>query len=216
MRPLFQDVFRTDFASPGFALWNLGAISSAELRRRMVELKLDLADQYRERFGRHLGYLSVARFNQQVTTKFHLDGAPDESYLMLGYEPTVVRSEIAFADYTHAAFEVGVTPREYLERFNPMYAVHADRLAPYISRLDAFDPSSAQILLINNSAQAYVPGRMASLGVMHQATIPIVMPDESRVVNSAMLGVFDSPDQEPIGRDEVERFAGAMPVAGSY
>ena len=45
----------------------------------------------------------MGRFDSQTTTKFHLDGAPDEAFLMLGYEASPVRSELAIADYSKAA-----------------------------------------------------------------------------------------------------------------
>jgi hypothetical protein len=35
----------------------------------------------------------MGRFDSQATTKFHLAGAPDEAFLMLGYEASRVQSE---------------------------------------------------------------------------------------------------------------------------
>ena len=58
----------------------------------MVELKGLLSDLAVQRGRRPFAYLSMARFDQQETTKFHLDGAPAESLLMLGYEPSKIRS----------------------------------------------------------------------------------------------------------------------------
>jgi hypothetical protein len=43
--------------------------------------------------------LSLAvRFDQQVNT-FHVDNAADQSFLMLGYEPSEIESELHIADY---------------------------------------------------------------------------------------------------------------------
>src|SRR5262245_15051296 len=76
---VFRQVFRHDFTAPGTALLSLDAdVGSVALRRLMVALKESLDGLYRERTGQRLAYLSMARFDQQVTTKFHLDGAPEE------------------------------------------------------------------------------------------------------------------------------------------
>ena len=59
----------------------------------MVVIKRELQSIHRKNSGRELLYLTAERFDQQQTTKFHLDGAPAESILMLGYEPTVSLDE---------------------------------------------------------------------------------------------------------------------------
>jgi hypothetical protein len=191
---VFPQVFRSDFSAPGVALLSLGPmVGSTELRSLMVALKEALLDLYFRHTDRHLVYLSMAKFNQQVTTKFHLDGAPEESYLMLGYEPTVVPSRLAVADYTRAARDWGITPETLLADFNPMYADHERRLRPYVTELTAFDPAVAQILLVNNSRMPYVESRRNPLGVMHQATIVTPQPGRNRVVNSIMMGTAAEP-----------------------
>lgn len=127
----------------------------------------------------------MGRFDSQVTTKFHLDGAPDEAFLMLGYESSPVQSELAVADYARAAHDWGITPQELLADFNPMYANHAERLLPYVTPLSAFDPKKSHILLLNNSSLPYMKGKNM-LGMMHQAT---TIPDSQarRIINSTML-----------------------------
>src|SRR5215217_2782222 len=147
---LFAQVFRRDFSAPGVGLVSLGrGVPSEKLRRFMMALKESLDRLYRQSFGRRLAYLSLARFNQQVTTKFHLDGSPDEAYLMLRYEPTAVPSAVAVADYTRAAHEWGIEPKQLLAERNPMFAEHERPLLKYVTRLEGFDPSAAQVLLIN-------------------------------------------------------------------
>jgi hypothetical protein len=62
-------VFRRDFNAPGAAVLSLGhAVHSTELRRFMVALKEALDEVFHRATGRYLVYLSMARFNQQVTT----------------------------------------------------------------------------------------------------------------------------------------------------
>ncbi len=145
---VFAQVFRRDFTAPGVALLSLSrGVGSADLRRFMVDLKEALSDRYRALTGRRLGYSSMGRFNQQTTTRFHLDGSPDEAYLMLGYEPTVVASELYIADFTRAAHDWGITPKVLLAERNPMYGDHERRLTPYATRLEAFDPAASQVVL---------------------------------------------------------------------
>jgi hypothetical protein len=214
---VFGQVFRRNFRAPGAALLSLGpGVSSGELRAFQLALKEALGGLYHGRTGRDLVYLSLARFNQQVTTKFHLDGAPEEAYLLLGYEPSSVSSSLAIADYTRAAHDWGIDPKTLLSDFNPMFAGHERRLLPYVTRLEAFDPGAAQILLLNNSSLPYREDGGNVLGVMHQATVPNPRPDQPRVVNSIMLGVADDPSQQPVADAAQRWFLETDEVAGSY
>ena len=196
---VYPQVFRHDFRAPGFALVSLGpSVGSRPLRRFMVSLKERLAVIHHGLSGRHLVYLSMGRFDQQETTKFHLDSAPDESFLMLGYEPTPVRSELAVADYTRAAFDLGVDPKTFLDDYNPMFSKGEGMLAPYVTRVKHFDPASAQVLLVNNSAEPFSRSVRNMLGVMHQASVPNPDPGRARVVNSTMIGTAAGPDDGPV------------------
>lgn len=207
----FPLIFRRDFPRPGFALLSFTAsVSSRALRRFMLDWKQSLGSLYREEFGHPLSYLSLARFDQQVTTKFHLDASPPESYLMLGYEPTSVRSAVALADYTRAAHEWGIDVPTLLSDFNPMFGPHEERLLPYVTQLPELDNGRSHVLLINNSSLTYEPGRGHSLGVMHQATILRPDPQASRVVNSIMLAAGEERESAEL----LERFATSQEVAG--
>lgn len=85
-RRLYPLVFRTDFSQPGFALLDLGPDFGSETPRRLVvELKQQFDRLESQHRGRRLAYQSMGRFDQQVTTKPHRDGGPNESILMLGY-----------------------------------------------------------------------------------------------------------------------------------
>src|ERR1043166_2092089 len=86
---VFGLVWRFDFDAPGFCLLDAApGTDSRALRSAMLTLKGHLSDLCFRRTGRGLLFRSLARFDQQETTKFHLDGAPDQSMLMLGYEPS--------------------------------------------------------------------------------------------------------------------------------
>lgn len=200
-------VCRTDFSTPGFCLIDLGPKSnSIEMRKAMVAIKRALQEIIRARSKRELLYLSAERFDQQQTTKFHLDGAPKESILMLGYEPTEIESEVALADYSQCARDLNLTPDEFLSRHNPMFAQGAKLLEDYVTKLTAFSNEHFQIILINNSLTPLNGPDAGWQGVLHTATI--LTPDQSkrRVINSTMLGVFPSGTSESISAADQDQF----------
>ena len=113
---------RHEFDQPGFCLLNAGrALDSMGFRRLMADLKQAMAEIHEARTGNTLVYLSAARFDQQTTTKPHLDGGPQECFLMLGYEPSAVDAKLEIADYSKCAFDLGLTPQEFLAKHNPMF-----------------------------------------------------------------------------------------------
>jgi len=98
---VYDLAWRFDFAAPGFAVLDTGpGMDSHTLRSLMVDLKRRLSEIGVRRGGEPFAYRSMARFDRQETTKFHLDGAPEQSMLMLGYEPSKVQSRLFLADYT--------------------------------------------------------------------------------------------------------------------
>ena len=185
---VFDLVWRFDFTAPGFAVLDTGpGVDSHTLRSWMVALKERLSEIGIRRGGKPFSFRSMARFDQQVTTKFHLDGAPAESMLILGYEPSMVVSWIFLADFTRAAFDLGITPQRFLDEFNPMYKKGEELLGRYVTQLPQPTEGHSRILVINNSSLPFTEARKNPLGVMHKAII--VTPDEAerRIVNSTML-----------------------------
>src|SRR5687767_12260989 len=86
---VFDLVWRLDLAAPGFCVLDARpGVDSPNLRSWMVGLAGLLREVGVRRVGYGFGVRAVARFDQQVTTKFHLDGGPDRSALVLGYEPS--------------------------------------------------------------------------------------------------------------------------------
>ncbi len=189
---VYPKVFRTDFSQPGFALINLEPeFGSQRQRHLMIELKHALARLDHEHRGRNLVYQSLGRFDQQVTTKPHRDGGPDESILMLGYEPTVVPSRVSMSDYSQCSFDMGLTPSEFIDRHNPMFRDGRERLVDYTTELIEFDHTCFQILVINNSLAPVGDQRLQ--GVLHTAEIIAPDLDQLRVVNSTMIGCGEEP-----------------------
>ena len=167
----------------------------------MVELKNELERRDQQQRGQNLTYQSLGRFDQQVTTKPHRDGGPDQSILMLGYEPTTVQCRISIADYAKCAFDMELTPAEFLEQYNPMFPDGFNRLSDYSVELTDFDHTAFQILIINNSITPIGDDRL--VGVLHTATIVNPDPDQSRVVNSTMIACNA---ESPLGTDDEQHF----------
>jgi hypothetical protein len=185
---VFDLVWRFDFAAPGFCLLDIGqGVDSHTLRSWMVYLKRRLSEINVRRGGQAFIFRSMARFDQQETTKFHLDGAPELSMLILGYEPSRVRSRLFLADYTRAASDLRITPQQFLNDFNPMYRRGEELLARYVAELPQPADGHARVLLVNNSTLPFTEGRTNPLGVMHKAVIVTPNEAQKRIVNSTML-----------------------------
>jgi hypothetical protein len=197
-------VWRFDFTAPGFCLLDLGqALDSHALRSRMLALEEQLSEISLRMTGKRFAYRSVGRFDQQETTKFHLDGAPAESMLLLGYEPSRVRSRLFLADYSRCSFDLGIEPQQFLQSHNPMYKTGESLLERYVTELPQADERHARLLLLNNSFLPFVEARTNSLGVLHKAEIVNPSESERRVVNSVLLALGDT---EAIGRERQDDF----------
>jgi hypothetical protein len=184
---VFQYVFRTDLSQPGFSILVLPvATDSCGLRRSMVELKEKMSRLHQSLWGEPLEYLSLGRFDQQTTTRLHLDGAPERSFLMLGYEPTTVCSEFQIADYSRCAQDLHLTPAEFLRLHNPMFGSGLEMLRGYITTISDWQEDRPRIVVINNSS---VPlgAHGATAGVLHGAAIPQPNTSARRVINSTMM-----------------------------
>lgn len=187
-RMVFRAVWRFTFAAPGFFLLETESkLDSHILRSWMLALKQQLSEDCRLRTGDRLVYRSMARFDQQETTKFHIDGAPAKSMLMLGYEPSQVKSRLFLADYSRAAFDLSISPQQLLQDFNPMYTDGEKLLSPYVTQLPAAEEGHSRILCINNSSLPFAADQTNPLGVMHKAEIVNPCRDKHRVINSTMI-----------------------------
>jgi hypothetical protein len=202
---IFGMVWRWEFSAPGFCLVNLRPdVDSHRLRALMVRLQDQLSDLAVHRRGAPFACRSLGRFDQQETTKFHLDGATAASLLVLGYEPSRVRSRLCLADYSHCAFDLGLEPLQFLKDFNPMFGRGEAALAPYVTELPQPEASQTRILLINNSSLPFTEARSNPLGVLHKAEILTPSATERRIVNSLMLVQGAGP--EALGKQQQQEF----------
>ena len=90
-RSVYMRTCRTSFDQPGFCVLNAGnELDSSAFRQLMIDLKDAMSLIHQTETGRTLHYLSATRFDQQTSTKLHLDGGPEECFLMLGYELSLI------------------------------------------------------------------------------------------------------------------------------
>lgn len=204
---VYQRTCRTDFSEPGFCLVNLGkAHDSHTFRRIMVDLKQEMTTIYESEVGKTLHYLSMGRFDQQTSTKLHLDSGPEECFLMLGYEPSEVASELEISDYARCAFDMGLTPLKTLAQNNPMFQSGYDILRPYTTRIPCFSSNDFQVVCINNSFAPLSTEKPVWQGTLHTAIV--ISPDESkrRVINSTMIASMPLQTPKAISVEDEKRF----------
>jgi len=204
---IYRRACRVNFDAPGFFVLNLGhSIDSVAFRRVMVDLKGEMAAIHEATTGDTLAYLSAARFDQQETTRPHLDGGPKECLLMLGYEPSAIESEVEIFDYAKCAFDRGLSPEAFIAEHNPMFKSGYDILRPYSTLVPCFDRADYRIVCINNSCAPYSETQPAWQGALHTATI--LTPDESerRVINSTMIASVPAGTPDAIDAGELNDF----------
>jgi hypothetical protein len=191
---VFRRVWRTGLDQPGYVMARFDREpSSHQLRRAMVDLVGGFPVGFvPERFG---------RFDQQVSSKFHRDGAPLASMLVLGYEPTAVRSRFWIADASAAAARARLSLSDYLAAHNPMFPHGEAELAPYVTELDL--PHGESFVVVVNNSLLPLDGTNP-LGVLHKAVIPSPDPLGRRVINS--IGFTPAKDMTGLPPEELERF----------
>jgi hypothetical protein len=206
-KKLYVRTCRTDFDAPGVCVVKFGPqCTSHILRQSMVKLKTEMASLHENARNETLVYLSAARFDQQTTTKPHLDGGPDESLIMLGYEPSGVTSNFTAFDYAKCAFDLGLSPKQFLVQHNPMFQAGHQLLQAYAIELPCFSSAECVVICINNSSAPYSENGAYWQGVMHTASVPY--PDESqrRVVNSTMIASAPAGSRDEITEVEINAF----------
>jgi hypothetical protein len=184
---IFADVIREDLYRPGFALLEAGGLPSDGLRARLVEIGRQMVAWRERRCGELLSWRSLTWFSQLSATRPHRDGGPDASVLLLGYEPTPVRSRVFLLDFSRAAHGLGISPRVFLDTYNPMVNDGAKLLKPHTVEVAGIDPSRAQILLVNNGCL----GGGGWLGLLHHAKVESASPGTARPISSVLLGVAE-------------------------
>lgn len=183
-----ENVFRTNTDKLGFVHLDFGEnLTSYQFRSIMVDLKKELSNFTEKQYNKTLSFHWLVRFDQQVDTPFHLDNAGDESFLMLGYEPSEIESELYLADFFKYVNDTKIAPKDYLKKFTPIFKDDESLLTPYITKVTPFNSNTYKIVLINNSNPKSHP---ETLGVFHKAVI--VKPDlnKSRIVNSMIINML--------------------------
>lgn len=195
---VFRRVWRTTLDEPGFALIRFGGqVDSLALRRFLLDLVVAFPLAFvPERLG---------RFDQQVSSRFHRDGAPPASLLMLGYEASRVRSRVFAADAERAAVAAGLPVNEYLAAHNPMTPAGEAKLWPVATEL-ALPANEPFVVVLNNSLLPPAPDRV--LGVLHKAEVPEPDLSATRVINSVGLMRDGDPAGNPKTADAVVYFLG--------
>ncbi len=204
---LYDRTCRTGFDAPGFCMVNVGqSIDSVAFRQLMVDLKQAMSAIHEYKTGHTLIYLSATRFDQQETTRPHLDGGPDESLLMLGYEPSKVDSELDISDYAKCAFDRDLSPKEFMARHNPMFQANYELLRPYTTPIPYFSQTDYRIVCINNSSAPFSQAQPTWQGTLHTATI--LNPDEAaqRIVNSTMIAPAPMGASDAISQSQQRAF----------
>ena len=195
----FQQVFRTELSEPGWFLFESSEISSEGLRRLMVEIKTGLTERLNMRDQLKLNYAWLGRFNQQETTPFHRDNAGESSYLMLGYEPSDVSSELWIADYARFCNEREISPETFYSDYNPVYFDSGTDLRDYVERVPFRDSQTRKIVLFNNS-------NLPDFGVLHKAVVNKPNHKKSRVINSMMLNAVELSEADSITIEQEAEF----------
>jgi hypothetical protein len=193
-RTLLELVWRTTLDQPGFVVVRFAtAPDSGQLRRAIFDLVAAMPVAFvPERLG---------RFDQQVSSKFHRDGAPPASLLLLGYEPTTVRSRLFVADASRAAHEAGMALPEFVGRFNPMFPAGEAKYLPFMTELE-LPHGEPYVVAINNSLLPL--GGANPLGVLHKAVIDEPDASARRVISS--VGLTPAPTAVAKTPHEVEHF----------
>jgi hypothetical protein len=203
---IYKKVFRIDFNEPGFVVIDFGSsITSKDLRECMIRLKNNLSQIHVENFGEKLMYQWMGRFDQQETTKFHLDNAADQSFLMLGYEPTAIKSKLYFADYVELAKSMNISGEEYFEKYNPVFTDGEKLLKPFITEVEGFREDTYKIVLMNNS-NSNTNKHSETIGLFHKAEIIQKDPTKERVINSTMIYSGNIEDIESFSEEQQQNF----------
>lgn len=201
---IYKNVFRKSTEQTGFYYLNLGSqINSQKLRRLMVGIKNELSVLCKKKLGEELYYQSLGRFSHQNTSKPHRDSADNHSFLILGYEPTVVKSKAYITDYSKYIEDEGISLETFFGDDKEVNLVEDIAcLEKYKIEIKPFDRNDYRIIIANNS-RSY---KEKTWGVFHSAEILERIENQDRVLNYMMLKFSDLGKKEEYTLQNVEEF----------
>lgn len=201
---IYASVFRQSTEMEGYYYLNLGSeIDSKFLRQLMVDLKNALSALCKKHLKNELHYQSLGRFNHQHTSKPHRDTADNHSFLLLGYEPTMVESRAYITDYSKYIEDEGISLESFFGADMEANLIEDNsRLKAYTKEMKPFNKSDYRILIANNS-RSY---EEKTLGVFHSAEIPKKLDHQDRILNYMMLRLSDQNSKEQYSMPNVNEF----------
>lgn len=203
---LFRRVWRTALGQPGWALlFPDDPVGSVELRQAMWAILAELSGHAKRAGLPPFVPERLGRFDQQVSTKFHRDGGPASSLLLLGYEPSRVRSRFFVADACRAADAAGQGVNAFLATHNPLFPHGEAALAGVITEV-VWPHDRGAIIVVNNSLLPDDTPPGCPLGLFHKGWIEQPDPTATRVINSIGAMPADEPGRDPLSPDLIERF----------
>lgn len=198
----FADVWRSSVDRPGFAV--LAAPDPQPSSGHIRHAIMTIVAAFDELAERPFVVERVGRFDQQVSTRFHRDGAADVSLLLLGYEPTTVESQLFLHDPYRAAGP-GESAFQFLKDHKPM--TKDGDAALMRDAVNVLGPASqARIVVLNNCTVLENPPPGHPLGVLHRGLIGHPDPAARRVINSMGLMYEGEPRREPVSAERLEWF----------
>ena len=96
-------------------------------------------------------------------------------------------SRLFVLDFSRAARDRGLTPTEFLVRFNPLSSQGRQALEGYETEVEGFDLGHFHVVIINNGNRPLEEASTGMLGVLHQGIIPAPDPSARRLIHSLML-----------------------------
>ena len=190
MRNLHRDVLRRSLDAPGWAYLELGpGTDRRRMREAMRRLGLELSSAEQRLHGRGLVPTALTQFDQGETTPFHVDGGPDESVLILGYEPTPRSSVLRVACLSTCAAAHGQTPRAFVESHPRGIPADDSIMQTHATEIPILSERWPIVLLCNSVTDLGA----GWLGVLHQAELALE-PRGERIVNTVHLGVSSVAD----------------------
>lgn len=204
IKTIYSNVFRQNTERKGYYYLNLGCnINSKTFRQSMVNIKNRLSALCKKNMNKELHYQSLGRFNHQYTSKPHRDTAPDHSFLMLGYEPTVVESTVYITDYSKFIERENIPIDAFFGEDKEANLVHnISQFEEYIKEIRPFNKNDYRIIIANNS-RSY---KEKTFGVFHSAEIPKKMDNQDRIINYMMLKLSSLNSEERYTIQNIKKF----------